>query len=174
MYSFLEKEAVLGNKYDICLLFGFLYHTSTPVELLRMIKRICKYCLIIDTTLNERDDRSIHIYEENTKWSRASSNKISFTPSFHAVPLMAEAAGFMKTEYIKPIKELEALNPGGDNLDYYFLRDRNVKDFIQVRISKLSKFPRLKPIQIKAANIFNCKVITGKRQAHYISYVDPE
>ena len=105
MYLFLQNEIAKGNKYDICLLFGFLYHTSTPVELLRMIRKICKSYLIIDTTLNSRDDNSILIYAENTEWSRASTSKISFNPSFNAVPLMAEAAGFSKTEFIKPSKE---------------------------------------------------------------------
>lgn len=107
LYLFLEQEIAKGNKYDICLLFGFLYHTVTPVELLRMIKAVCKNCLIIDTTLNPRNDKSILIYEEDTKWSRASTSKISFNPSFYAVPLMLEASGFSKIKVIKPLKHLK-------------------------------------------------------------------
>jgi 2-polyprenyl-3-methyl-5-hydroxy-6-metoxy-1,4-benzoquinol methylase len=171
MYTFLEDEIAKGNKYDICLLFGFLYHTSTPVELLRLIRKICNNCLIIDTTLNFRDDKSIHIYEENTEWSRASTSKVSFTPSFHAVPLMTETAGFIKTQFIKPSEELKLFNPGGDNINYYFHTDLNPLRLIQGAVNKLSYFPRLKRLQKITAKLTNNSIKIGSRRAFYIAYV---
>lgn len=120
MYDFVEGEISAGRRYDICLLFGFLYHTSTPVELLRGIREICSTALITDTTLCHRGGAGINIFEEDTGWSRASTSRISFMPSLPAVPKMLEAAGFKNTERIMPPPDLKPLNPGGDKIDYYF------------------------------------------------------
>ena len=120
VYEFLDAEIEKGNKYDICLLFGFLYHTSTPVELLRKIKRICSQVLIVDTTLSHKDDMSLDIYEERIAWSRASTSVISFNPSLLAVPKILEAAGFRNIERIMPPVGQMAGNPGGPNIDYFF------------------------------------------------------
>lgn len=127
VYEFLEKEITLGKQYDICLLFGFLYHTSTPIELLRNIKKICKKCLIVDTTLSLKDDVSLLIYEEPVEWSRASTEKISFIPSLRSIPKLFEAAGFTHQERVYPDKRYEVLNPGGDNIDYYFDQNNLIK-----------------------------------------------
>lgn len=131
VYEFLDREIAEGKKYDICLFFGFLYHTSTPVELLQKIRKICKKCLVIDTTLSHREDTSLSIFEEPTEWSRASTSKISFLPSLRSVPKLLEAAGFSREERIYPDERFKSLNPGGDNIDYFFDHDN---------ISKLSSF----------------------------------
>lgn len=120
MYDFLDREISSGRTYDICLLFGFLYHTSMPVELLKKIRMICGKCLILDTTLNDDNRATLNIYEENVAWSRASSEKVSFMPSLQAVPKLVEAAGFSRCDRIIPDPGLIGQNPGGDNIDYYF------------------------------------------------------
>ncbi len=130
IYSFLEKEILIKKQYDICFLFGFLYHTSTPVELLRSIKKVCKRCLIIDTTLSLRKSSTLLIYKERINWARASTSNISFMPSLKAIPLLLEAAGFRKIERIIPSRTLEANNPGGNNIDYYFDQGGFYKQFV--------------------------------------------
>lgn len=120
MYDFLDGEARAGRKYDVCLLFGFLYHTATPVELLRKVREVCRGALLVDTTLSLRDDVSLLVYEERTEWSRASTSRISMMPSLRAVPKLLEAAGFRGIERVLPAPELAGANPGGDKIDYYF------------------------------------------------------
>lgn len=122
IYQFLDAEALAGRQYDVCLLFGFLYHTATPVELLNKIRLICRSCLVIDTTVSRRNDVSLLVYEEATDWSRASTTRISLMPSMRAVPKLLEAASYGHVERILPAPEYAALNPGGDKVDYYFDR----------------------------------------------------
>ena len=129
--SLIEKQESLQKKYDICLLFGFLYHTSTPVELLQRIRKICRKCLVVDTTLSHKNDASLLIFEEPTEWSRASTQKISLMPSLNSVPKLLEAAGFSRQERFFPAGELKTHNPGGSNIDYFF--DYNL-------LTKLSSF----------------------------------
>ena len=120
LYMFLQDEIARGQEYDVCLLFGFLYHTSTPVELLENISRICKGRLIVETTISQKNDNSINIYEETTAWSRASSATISMMPSLRSVPSLLRASGYSDVRRIVPSLDLRDHYPAGRHLDYFF------------------------------------------------------
>ena len=124
IYHFLDGEIAAGRRYDVCLLFGFLYHTCTPVELLRRIHQVCGGCLVVDTTVNRRRDESLQLYDEPVAWSRASTSGLSMMPSLRAVSKLLAAGGFHDIERIVADPALEPLRPGGDRVDYYFDRRR--------------------------------------------------
>lgn len=142
MYSFLDQEAQAGRKYDVCLLFGFLYHTATPVELLRKIREICRGALLVDTTISLRDDVSLLLFDERTDWSRSSTSKLSMMPSLRAVPKLLEAAGFRGIERILPAPELAGANPGGDKIDYYFDKGRPAPGWLRSIGNRLRPAPK--------------------------------
>lgn len=119
-YEFLREAAAENRSYDLCLLFGFLYHTPMPVELLRSIRQVCRRYLVIDTTLSRRTDPCLTPFREDTTWSRASSDEISLMPSLSIVPYLLEAAGFSSVKRVLPDEALRRHDPGGANIDYYF------------------------------------------------------
>jgi hypothetical protein len=137
IYAFVAAEIAAGRRYDICLLYGFLYHTATPVELLRDIRRLCARCLVVDTTLSDRDDASLSVYEEKAEWlSRASTTRISFNPSLRSVPSLLEAAGYARSERIVPDPALASWHPGGPTCDYFF--DRTPLTGVGYRLGRLA------------------------------------
>ena len=136
IYAFIAAEVAAGRQYDICLLYGFLYHTATPVELLRDIRKLCARCLVIDTTLSHRDDVTLSVYEEPVEWSRASTTRISFNPSLPSVPRLLDAAGYSRSERILPDPALEKYGPAGNKCDYYF--DRVPLTSVRYKLGRLA------------------------------------
>lgn len=166
IYEFLDRSFIQNKKYDICLLFGFLYHTITPVELLRSIKKICNKCLIIDTTLTRSEDASLTIFDEPTSWSRASTTKISAMPSLKAVLKLLEASGFKDIEMIEPDIHYESYNPGGNNIDYFFKRTESKKQLIPSVLKPIIKNSRF------ARKLINEAMVSrGSRRAYFKAFI---
>lgn len=108
------------SKFDLVMFLGVLYHLENPMGALRLLRRMTKRVLVVETQLT-RFNKSINsgwgtiesslnlpaslaIYQETDSETNllASSNSLSFIPNKEAVIKMLNAAGFSKVTMVEP------------------------------------------------------------------------
>ena len=101
-----ELDGLEAGQFDTVFCFGFLYHTSDHMLLLRKVARLKPSCIIIDTAISPRRGNLIEVRYENTaRDAMAASAEIGADyavvgkPTKMALELMLRAVGFPRVRY---------------------------------------------------------------------------
>lgn len=102
-----ELDRLECRSFDTVFCFGFLYHTSDHMALLRKIVRLKPTTLVIDTAICPRLGSIIEVQHEETEEESAAAfgdpgnpaRALSGNPSRGALELMLKAVGFSSLHY---------------------------------------------------------------------------
>jgi SAM-dependent methyltransferase len=97
-YTFEQADVFAWDtqeQFDIVLCLGLLYHVSKPFELTERIARWNSDLLVIDTTLDQRQDASFRLVEQDVEDPRSSLElPLALHPTSAAVVRMVTAYGY--------------------------------------------------------------------------------
>lgn len=101
-----------GERYDVVLSMGLLYHLSDPVQHVRNLRRLTGRALMLQTFTHARD-RGFwqHVREDPGGITKAMSGT-SWIPHFDDVPVLLREAGFDRVEGFSPATSSPGCRPG--------------------------------------------------------------
>ncbi|MCP5106139.1 MAG: class I SAM-dependent methyltransferase [bacterium] len=90
----IQDKEFNNERYDISLLFGVIYHLSTPIDVIKRIGDITSAMLLISTYATKEPEPVLNLKREDPEKDSTGFQELVTTPSETAVVDMLDFAGF--------------------------------------------------------------------------------